>query len=1209
MLVMIGLLVFAPGVLGAEITAGATGELKTGEDITDWLRNQTDKEIIITFVADLVLSEPGPTDKPTNRIIIDKSDTEVTFTSTQGQSCSIIRGEHLTSKPMIEIQNGTLELKSITIDGGGEGRSAIECGIDVRPTGSLIMNTGTTVKNHHITASNGSIRNQGSFTMEGGLITDNQVTYGGGVYNIEGVFTMRGGTISGNTATKGGGGVYNKSPGKNGHSGLIMTDGTIEENTAANGGGIFNDVNIVGPNNSVIGTVSIEGGSITNNKAAATSGGSGGGIYNLGILSIKNSTLSGNKALEEQSPKSTSAGGGIYNRGDTNTSSLDNGTVTLADCELENNEANFSGGGIHTKAGKVVINTSSLNGNSSDTQGGGMANDGGTLEATGCTISSNVSQKGGGLYTNSLDTLKETTFTGNTGTDAGAIFCANDLSGVPTNILRIIGGEITGNTGTRTGGVYLTNSCMALDGCTIKDNKLVSPPGDDPTAQDILGDSASFARLENSQGIKTPLLLGSSNQAGVCFYPNGSGDDHAPFTIEGSLQSESAIFLQDDLRFKADYQIAKESSGTASADNAGRFMLVKNGEDYYSVVPSTEAGKADAYILAKNATVQVTKDGEPWSGKTLYLYQGEDKKGEGTTSSTGLCVFFNAAAGAYQVHDDFGDTGVAVDLNGASADYNKALAYTSVSFSAAGAGFTQDPAVSATCNGEIFLSGDGILVQRELILQASHKTASGITHKYLWSEASTAALGEDQTLRAANLDSARSYSCLISGYGSYSVTKDFDIITGFAKATDCIIAAPYSEISGLSFGGAAVQLEANPAAGSRTMKAADGRIMGTVRPDNSGHTAITLTADFLDTLAPKDYPLTVDFTYGTANTALKLNRPLPVIKAAVFMDGLPWTVGGQKIALFKDGVEIAAKLTDSKGECLFSDLQLGSYTLHDPDGDTGEAILLDGGEPVYTRTLSYFTVKYQGLHKGLADKATITATSGGKAFASGQAVLSTRPLELSASATGSAEWYDYLWQDETGNVLSQAADFSPPGLGAGQTYTCTVTGMCTYPTTKDFEDVVAAGRDAICIFGGPFADLIGIDINGMAQELVRESAAEVGIYHRDSAGTKVKIGNARPGSTVVTLYAAYLDTLPNGVYEVKAYFKEGVAKSSLTIGRQAPKPAPTPGPTPTIPGMTAPAKGNPLTGDAGNLGTWCVLLGLSVVAILMLKRKGKFVNN
>jgi hypothetical protein len=123
---------------------------------------------------------------------------------------------------------------------------------------------------------------------------------------------------------------------------LTVTDSTISGNTP--GGGISNN-----------GTVTVTGSTISGNTV--TGGPSaGGGISNTGTLTVTGSTLSGNTAA---------FGGGIDNEGP--------GTMTVTDSALSGNTASTSGGGIHN-GGTLTVTDSALSGNTAGNFGGGIYN-------------------------------------------------------------------------------------------------------------------------------------------------------------------------------------------------------------------------------------------------------------------------------------------------------------------------------------------------------------------------------------------------------------------------------------------------------------------------------------------------------------------------------------------------------------------------------------------------------------------------------------------------------------------------------------------------------------------------------------------------------------------------------------------------------------------------------------------------------------------
>jgi hypothetical protein len=146
---------------------------------------------------------------------------------------------------------------------------------------------------------------------------------------------------------------------------------TVSGNNASR---VFNTVNAV--------TVTISDLTISN---GASSG--GGGIRNLGTLTITNCTLSNNS--------DSNFGGGIFN----------SNTLTINNSTLSNNSATGgSGGGIINSGGFVTIINSTLSNNSATTIGGGIRNLG-TLTIINSTLSNNSATTGGGIFNDGSGTV------------------------------------------------------------------------------------------------------------------------------------------------------------------------------------------------------------------------------------------------------------------------------------------------------------------------------------------------------------------------------------------------------------------------------------------------------------------------------------------------------------------------------------------------------------------------------------------------------------------------------------------------------------------------------------------------------------------------------------------------------------------------------------------------------------------------------------
>jgi len=220
----------------------------------------------------------------------------------------------------------------------------------VTTNGAVILSApagATTLSNLNLKGGQGAIKNAGTMTVTGCVISGNDsFTGGGGIYNSGGM-TVTNTTISGNQATP-----YSSQYG--------LFDG-------GPGGGIYNS-----------GSLTVTASTISGNSTTgvgALPGGSGGGIYNLGILSVINSTITGNTAIESQgqgqiSPSLLVEGGGIANAS-TGTvtainSTITGNTVTLSGFGSPNGPTPAAGSGGGGIAGLTTLENTIVSGNTSN---------------------------------------------------------------------------------------------------------------------------------------------------------------------------------------------------------------------------------------------------------------------------------------------------------------------------------------------------------------------------------------------------------------------------------------------------------------------------------------------------------------------------------------------------------------------------------------------------------------------------------------------------------------------------------------------------------------------------------------------------------------------------------------------------------------------------------------------------------------------------
>jgi hypothetical protein len=128
---------------------------------------------------------------------------------------------------------------------------------------------------------------------------------------------------------------------------------------------------------------------------------SGAGIYNIGTLTIKNSTLNGNSAVAQCFfPPCFGTGGGV-----SNFASLTINNSTLSGNSARGRPAGF-GGGIYNHFGTLTISNSTLSGNSasggsgSGSRGGGIYNAGALTINNGTLSGNSAGSGGGGIYSN-----------------------------------------------------------------------------------------------------------------------------------------------------------------------------------------------------------------------------------------------------------------------------------------------------------------------------------------------------------------------------------------------------------------------------------------------------------------------------------------------------------------------------------------------------------------------------------------------------------------------------------------------------------------------------------------------------------------------------------------------------------------------------------------------------------------------------------------
>jgi predicted outer membrane repeat protein len=380
----------------------------------------------------------------------------------------------------VTVTDSTLNSNAAGVGGGG-----------IYSQLGMLTVTSSSFSGNSTNGAGGGIANEGgTLLVSSSEFSHNLVTntvpalgVGGGISN-DGTATATDCTFVNNSAATGGGALFNRSD-----STLTITNCNIDGNSARFGGGIEND----------FGSLSIIGSRLSNN-AVTYSFGLGGGIDNLGTLTISSSTLSGNTAFEgggianssvstvtitdstlsgNSTPAgTTSMGGGIFN----------DGTLALTNCLASNNASDGDGGGIVNRGTCSIVDSRLISNSAGFTQGGGIFNRG-TLTVIGSVISGNLCHGlGGGIESEGVGSLTiiDSTISDNTasgllpgggGGAGGGI--ANDTP------LVIVGSIIRGNSavgfqqvgGGGGGGIANSSGTMVIIQSTVSGNTAVTMTG------------------------------------------------------------------------------------------------------------------------------------------------------------------------------------------------------------------------------------------------------------------------------------------------------------------------------------------------------------------------------------------------------------------------------------------------------------------------------------------------------------------------------------------------------------------------------------------------------------------------------------------------------------------------------------------------------------------------------------------------------------
>ncbi|MFO1519187.1 MAG: choice-of-anchor Q domain-containing protein [bacterium] len=262
----------------------------------------------------------------------------------------------------------------------------------------------------------------------------------------------------------------------------------------------------------VIASVNVAFSNLTLQNGKSPSGEDGGGIRNIGNLTLSNATVTGNHSQGE--------GGGIA-------TSL--GNLTLTNVVLNHNNSDFSGGGIKNSGSTLSLTNSTVDENTAGNFAGGINNDSGTLNLINSTISANTASGGvgGGLCNNATFNLTNSTISGNTATggNGGGLYNANGTSTLNNGTLALNTGSAGGGVFTAAGSVIAANTLLAGNtGAGSNDCSGTLTSQGYNLIQDPVGCALTGTSTGNITGVN-PNLLPLADNGGATFthaLPSGS---------------------------------------------------------------------------------------------------------------------------------------------------------------------------------------------------------------------------------------------------------------------------------------------------------------------------------------------------------------------------------------------------------------------------------------------------------------------------------------------------------------------------------------------------------------------------------------------------------------------------------------------------------------------------------------------------------------
>ena len=252
--------------------------------------------------------------------------------------------------------------------------------------------------------------------------------------------------------------------------------------------------------------------SITNGSAYE-----GGGIYNVGVLTVENCNIANNSA---------EYGGGIAN--------YYGSTVNMIGGSITNNSAEY-GGGIDNYDGSTVNMAGGSITNNSAYEGGGIFNEyGSTVNMAGGSMASNSAYEGGGIanYYGSTVNMAGGSITNNSATEYGG-----GIANYYGSTVNMTGGSITNNSAGVGGGIFNLEGTVSMANGSIANNSAYVAGGilNDNGMVNMSGGSIANNSAEYGGGGIANFFGGTVNMSGGSIASNSAYEGGGIANYEGSM--------------------------------------------------------------------------------------------------------------------------------------------------------------------------------------------------------------------------------------------------------------------------------------------------------------------------------------------------------------------------------------------------------------------------------------------------------------------------------------------------------------------------------------------------------------------------------------------------------------------------------------------------------------------------------------------------